>query len=138
VGIFSRQEAQLITQYALETYYRHFKLYRYAFTMRHIMEVDLRQSWLELPPDAFPSLNDGVTSELLDEAEPAQPPASAPAVEMPPIELDADVPADVKKAVEDQIAAQVTAMRAELEQQYAERFARHETKIKELEGKVGK
>ena len=196
VGIFSRQEAQLITQYALETYYRHFKLYRYAFTMRHIKQMEVRTSWLELPCDAFPSLADGVPSDL-EPPEP-EPPAPAPAIEvrrrpcrevspglisprpaptrrrppptsvravatdpaasscrgpshpalphhlalpatsqMPPIELDANVPDDVKKAVEEQIAAQVAAMRAQLEQEYADRISRHENKIVELESKLG-
>ena len=41
----------------------------------------------------------------------------------------------LKRAVEEQIAAQVSAMRAMLESQYAERFARHEAKISALEGK---
>ena len=56
---------------------------------------------------------------------------------MPPIELDANLPADVKKAVEGQIAAQVAAMRAQLEQEYADRIARHEDKIVQLESKLG-
>jgi hypothetical protein len=124
IGIFSRREANLITQFVLDTYYRHFKLYRYAFTMRHIKNIDVRTSWLELPCDAFPALTDGVAASLADAPSPeAQPPSSievcrelavptvlfSPALfsQMPPIEIDLNLPSDVKQAVEEQIANQV-------------------------------
>eukprot|EP00966_Prymnesium_polylepis_P055365 1280449-Prymnesium_polylepis.1 len=123
-GIFSRREANLITQFVLDTYYRHFKLYRYAFTMRHIKNIDVRTSWLELPCDAFPALTDGVAASLADAPSPeAQPPSSievcresavpivlfSPALfsQMPPIEIDVNLPSDVKQAVEEKIANQV-------------------------------
>jgi len=132
VGIFTLAEVQLITEFALAYYYAHFKLYRYAFTLKHVKEVDVRTAWTELPPASFPTLNDGWP------VQPAEPPAAAPAyvpIEIPPIELHADVPDAVKQAVEEQIAAQVAAMRAQLEQQYAERTAQHEAQIADLEGK---
>lgn len=133
VGIFTLAEVQLITEFALTYYYAHFNLYRYAFTLKHIKEVDVRLSWAELPPATFPSLSEGVPYE------PAEPPSEAPAfvpIEIPPIRLDVDVPDAVKQAVEGQIAAQVAAMRAQLEQDYAARMALHEEQIAKLEAAV--
>ena len=70
--------------------------------MRHVKEMHLRTSWIELPIDSFPSLADGIPFE-----EPPPPPPPPPPVEMPPIEIDADVPNDVKRAVESAIETQV-------------------------------
>ena len=141
VGIFTLDELKAITQFALTYYYANFKLYRYAFTLKHVKEIDVRTSWNELPPESFPPLDTGVEfdpEQLAAEqaaamAEPVEPPKP---IEIPPIELHADVPDAVKEAVEAQIAAQVAAMRAQLEQQYAERAAQHEDQIKSLEAQV--
>ena len=138
MGIFTLAELQLITQFALDYYYLHFKLYRYAFTLRHVKSIDVRTSWAELPPDSFPSLLDGVPIEAPEPDAVEEAPPPSPPVEMPPIALQADVPPAVREAVEGQIAAQVAAMRAQLESQYAERTAAHEAKIKELEATMGK
>ena len=64
VGIFQLSEVRDITQYALDSYYRNFALYRYAFTMRHVKEITTRSCWTELPPATFPSLADGLPTEL--------------------------------------------------------------------------
>ena len=69
------------------------------------------------------------------EAPAPAPPAPAP-IEVPPIELHADVPDSVKAAVEDAIAQQVAAMRAQLEQTDAERAQQHEEQIKALEAQL--
>jgi len=71
-------------------------------------------------------------------AQPPPPPPPPPPVEMPPIEIDADVPNDVKRAVESAIETQVAAIRSQLEAQYAERFTTHEQKIQQLEANVAK
>ena len=134
VGIFSLKEVQLITDFALNTYYRHFKLFRYAFTMRHVKAITTRTCLTELPPTSFPPLLDGVDADMTPEAaEAEEEPAALP--EMPEVKLDIDVPDEVKKVVEEQINAQVAAMRAMLEAQYADKFARHEEQIAALETK---
>ena len=131
VGIFQLSEVRDITQYALDSYYRNFALYRYAFTMRHVKEITTRSCWTELPPASFPALADGLPTEAA--APPADAAPAAEAAAPPPIALDIEVPDDVKRAVEEQIAQQVAAMRAALEAQYAERTAAHEQKILALE-----
>ena len=101
--------------------------------MRHEKSVTTRTCLTELPPISFYPLVDGNCVEA--ESDPQEATEATPPPEMPEVKLDVDVPEGVKRAVEDQIAAQVSAMRAMLESQYAERFARHEAKISALEGK---
>ena len=133
VGIFTLSDVELITQFALTNYYDHFKLYRYAFTLKHVKSVDVRTSYTEQPPSSFPSLAEGVPM-VAEEAAPAfEPPAY---IEPPPIELKADVPEAVKAACEEQIAAQVAAIRANLEAQYAARQEEHAAKLAGLEAKL--
>jgi len=134
ISVFSLKEAQLITDFALNTYYRHFKLFRYAFTMRHVKAITMRTCLTELPPPTFPPLLDGVDADLTPEAQESAA-EEVPLPDMPKIKLEVDVPDEVKKAVEEQIAAQVSAMRAMLEAQYADRIARHEQQISALEAK---
>jgi|MDSW01.2.fsa_nt_gb hypothetical protein len=133
VGIFQLSEVRDITQYALDSYYRNFALYRYAFTMRHVKEITTRSCWTELPPATFPSLADGLPTE--EAAPPADAAPAAEAAPPPPIALDIEVPDAVKAAVEEQIATQVAAMRAALEAQYAEKTAATEAKLAALEAK---
>jgi len=133
VGVFTLKEVQLITDFALNTYYRHFKLFRYAFTMRHEKAITTRTCLTELPPSSFYPLIDGTCVEA--EPDTQETGEEAPPAPMPEVKLDIEVPDEVKKAVEEQIAAQVSAMRSMLEAQYAERFARHEEKISALEKK---
>ena len=74
VGIFTLAELKLVTDFALKYYYRHFKLYRYAFTLRHVKSIELRTSWADLPPASFPSLADGITLGAGEEEEEETPP----------------------------------------------------------------
>jgi hypothetical protein len=138
IGVFNLAEVQLITNsFALPYYYDHFKLYRYAFTLKHVKEIGVRTSWTELPPGSFPSLAEAVPIEPAPEQEePSSPGASFKPVELPPIELHADLPDAVKEAVEKQIQAQVDSVRKQLEEQYAERTAQHEAQIAALEAKA--
>ena len=44
VGVFTLAELKLITDFALTYYYSKFKLYRYAFTLRHVKHLSLKTS----------------------------------------------------------------------------------------------
>ena len=139
VGIFTLADCKQITDFILSRYYDHFKLYRYAFTLKHVKSVDIRTSYAEQPPDAFPSLAEGLPYVPEEPAEAMAPTPEPPKpIEPPPIVIDADVSDAVKAAVEAQIATQVAAVRQMLEAQYAERTAQHEQTLKDLEAKVAK
>ena len=84
----------------------------------------------------FPSLAEGVPYEKTAEPEAAEPPPPIKPVELPPIDVGNAVPDALKAAVEEQIAAQVAAVRAMLEEEYADRTAKHEAQIATLEASL--
>eukprot|EP00667_Euglena_gracilis_P023315 EG_transcript_26276 len=55
-AIFALEDVQAVTQYMLDTYYRHYKLYLYAFTPRHVLSVSTYQGAdrTECPPPPPP------------------------------------------------------------------------------------
>eukprot|EP00741_Cyanophora_paradoxa_P005214 tig00000852_g5054.t1 len=63
VGLFSLPDVKLITDYVVDTYYRHFKLYQHAFTRLPVLDVDSTDTLVELPP-FFPPLSEGVPEWL--------------------------------------------------------------------------
>jgi len=137
VGVFTLKEVEKITAYALENYFRQFKLFRYAFTTRHLKDLSLRNSWIDCPPASLPQLSDGVPTTFLDELVPG-PPAEAPPPPPPPPPPDfsgLNLPPDVLAAVQEQLAAQVAHARGEIESAYTDRLGFLEEKLNNLEGK---
>ena len=59
---FVENEAELITRYALDTYYRHFKLYRYTHSTSQPTECTTRELLVEEPLQP-PPLVDGVDAD---------------------------------------------------------------------------
>mmetsp|Transcript_21904 Transcript_21904/g.42637 ORF Transcript_21904/g.42637 Transcript_21904/m.42637 type:complete len:111 (-) Transcript_21904:340-672(-) len=109
--------------------------------MRHMKEITLRNSWIELPPSVFPSLVDGVPcddaaaeTDAKDEAEtPPAPPPPPPPPEPDFSELE--LPPNVLQSVQEALRSQVTAVRNELEEHYSKRSAGLEEQIARLEKK---
>jgi hypothetical protein len=140
VGIFTLGEVKLITAYARDNYFRHFKLFRYGFTLQHERVITLRNSHIEQPPSSFAPLSDGVPFE--PEPEPAQTGAEAePAagydeatgpLRVAPIKLDVDLPPAVLQAVQAQLTAQMEALRASLEGRHAMRIQQLEEQLAAL------
>lgn len=52
INLFSPDQIHLITEYVLNTYFRHFKLYKYAFTP--VVKLDLSVSYVGLPETPEP------------------------------------------------------------------------------------
>ena len=53
LGIFTYAEMKDLTEYMLSTYFRHYKLYQYAFTKLVRMDVKLASPVLETAPTPF-------------------------------------------------------------------------------------
>jgi hypothetical protein len=64
IGLFTFSEMKAILEWALDTYFRHYKLYMYAFTDRVLMSVEQAHPLdiVEIAP-GIPSLNDAMTEE---------------------------------------------------------------------------
>ena len=63
VGIFTLNEARLLTTYALDNYFRHFSLFRFGFTLKHEKHITLRTSYIEQPAASFAPLSEAVPLE---------------------------------------------------------------------------
>ncbi|CAM6104763.1 unnamed protein product [Calypogeia fissa] len=67
MAMFSLSDLHMITQYFLHTYYKHYKLYQYAFTPNYIVDLEqiTNDDVVELPPP-LPSLKEARTQEERD------------------------------------------------------------------------
>lgn len=137
VGIFTLGEVKLITAYARDNYFRHFKLFRYGFTLKHEKTITLRNSHIEQPPSSFAPLSEAIPFEPEPESaepEPEPEPAAGDDEEtgpslMAPIKLDVDLPPAVLEAVQAQLTTQMEALRASLERQHAVRTKQLERQL---------
>lgn len=137
VGIFTLGEVKLITAYARDNYFRHFKLFRYGFTLKHEKTITLRNSHIEQPPSSFAPLSEAIPFEPEPESaepEPEPEPAAGDDEEtgpslMAPIMLNVDLPPAVLEAVQAQLTTQMEALRASLERQHAVRTKQLERQL---------
>ena len=53
INLFSPNQVRLITDYVLNTYFRHYKLYKYVFTP--MVRLDLSLAYVGMPATPVPS-----------------------------------------------------------------------------------
>ncbi|KAK2189752.1 hypothetical protein NP493_98g05011 [Ridgeia piscesae] len=63
LDIFTPDDVQVITEFVVDSYFRHFKLYKYAYTP--MVRLDLTMAYTGLPPTPVPSEYDETTGEGL-------------------------------------------------------------------------
>lgn len=127
IGLFTLQDVNRITEYVTDTYFRHYNMYKYAFTKRTVMDLSSLDSWTELPL-TWSALSSGLSVEeqqqkaeaereeqrLKEEEEHAAAQAEAEA------ELEAAraaLPEDVQKKIEDVVNAQLGEVTGQLKNQ---------------------
>ncbi|XP_060569561.1 cilia- and flagella-associated protein 119-like isoform X3 [Ruditapes philippinarum] len=86
IELFTADQVRLITEYTVNSYFRHFKMYKYAFTP--MVRLDLSINYVGIPPTPVPSEADEGEGE--------------PAVEEPQVEEE---PAEPEKTPEPESAA---------------------------------
>jgi len=152
LGILNFGEMKDMTEYALSTYFRYYKLYQYAFT--DLVRLDIRPAApvLETPgANAFESL--GVAypkeewaekqKELAEKAAEAKARAEeeAAAIEeaereaLLKAEYEAAIPSEVTTKVQEALAASMEAMKEQLEEKFAAQEEALLAKIAALEAK---
>lgn len=150
LGIFSFAEMKDMSEYVLSAYYRHYKLYQYAFTDLVKMDVELAKPILETP-QAFESLGMAIPeaewTEKQDELARAAAEAKAKEEEEKAAaeeaerqarltaEYEAAIPEEVSSKVEEVLAASMAKMKEELETKFAEQEEGLLAKIAALEAK---
>ncbi|XP_025089172.1 coiled-coil domain-containing protein 189-like isoform X2 [Pomacea canaliculata] len=61
IELFNAEEIQKISEYTINTYFRHFKMYKYAFTP--VVRLDLAITYQGVPVSPRPSVGDELTTE---------------------------------------------------------------------------
>lgn len=148
LGIFTFAEMKKMTEYVLRTYYRHYKLYQYAFTNLVRMDIEPVKPFLETP-EAFASLGMAIPEEEWNakqeelaraaeeaKAKEAEEKAAAEEAEREArltAEYEAAIPEEVTSKVEEVLAKSLAQMKEELQTKFAEQEEALLAKIAALE-----
>lgn len=151
LGIFSFAEMKDMSEYVLSTYYRHYKLYQYAYTNLVRMDIEPPAKPILETPAAFASLGLAVPAEEWTEKqeELARAAAEAKAKEEQEkavaeeeerearlkAEYEAAIPEEVSSKVEEALARSLPQMKEALEMKFAEQEDGLLAKIAALEAK---
>ena len=151
LGIFTFAEMKDISEYVLSSYYRHYKLYQYAFTDLVRMDVEPAKSLLETCEGGFEALGLAVPEEewkrkqeeaaaAAAEAKAAEEAEKAAAEEAErearlKAEYEAAIPEEVTSKVEEALAKSMAAMKEELATKFQEQEEGLLAKIAALEAK---
>ncbi|KAH3870790.1 cilia- and flagella-associated protein 119-like isoform X2 [Dreissena polymorpha] len=65
IELFSADQVRLVSEYVVNTYFRHFKMYKYAFTP--LVRLDLSINYVGMPPTPPPTEVDEGEPEVTDE-----------------------------------------------------------------------
>jgi len=148
LGIFTFAEMKEMSEYVLNTYFRHYKLYQYAYTDLVRMDIEPARPFLETPP-AFESLTLAIPAEewsdkqeelarAVAEAKVGEERERAATEEAErearlAAEYETAIPEEVSAKVEEVLAKSLARMKEELETKFAEQEEGLLAKIAALE-----
>lgn len=150
VGLFTLAETKAIVAWMLDSFYRHYKLYMYAYTDRVVMRVDQAHPMdiVELPLASIPPLSDAMTEEeheaLMTEAEKkaeeeAKAVADAEQASAEEARLAAlkeayvaAIPDEISERVAAAVAKEMVRLRVDMEAQFNSQHERLISKVTEL------
>lgn len=153
IGLFTYQEMMAVTNWFLDSYYRHYKLYMYAFTDRVLMNVTQHHPLdiIELPLGLQP-LNDAMDEEAYakvvdEETRQKEEEAAAEAIRKAEEdeaarlarlreEYEASIPEEVKEKVAAALERELELLKKNMEEKFEEQQGQLRLKIEELEARV--
>lgn len=153
IGLFTFTEMKSIIAWMLDSYYRHYKLYMYAFTDRVLMNVSQVHPLdsVEVPP-SLPPLSDAISEEQhLERMHEEQSKIDAEAAEAAAAEAEAAeaarlaalreayiaaVPDEVQERVAAAVQREMERLRISMEEQFQEQQSMLQARIDELETKA--
>ena len=151
LGIFTFAEMKDLTEYMLSTYFRHYKLYQYAFTKLVRMDVKLAAPVLETAPTPFELLGLAFTdaeweekqAEIKAKIEEEKRKAEEEAAAKEEAEREARIKAEYDAAIPEEVSTRVSEaleqsmkeMKEQLEARFKEQEEALLAKIAELEAK---
>ena len=145
--IFSPEQIETITTHVINTYFRHYKLYKYAFTPKVKLDISLQYEGLAPTPVPDVQLQEDPTPDPIDEKHAAAteqgttPQIStpqSPTLEVPtkpsPEPEEAEVSNELENVVRKAVSAQLKQMHAAVDQQLEDTDKVINEKIQLLEG----
>lgn len=150
VGIFSLEDVKSTTEYMINSYYRHYKLYQYTFTKKFTLDLAPKPPLVKVSP-VLPGLNDALHTEKwkLHQAELQRQEEEKKAEEerLAAEKLEADrqealkreyveaIPEVIHEKVHSVLEQKMAEMKANVEETFAKQEENLLAKIAELEGK---
>jgi hypothetical protein len=125
VGVFSLKDVQLVVDYVTDSYFRHFKLYRYAFTKKQVLAFSTMPSFVETALVPAP-LCEGVP--IIEAAEEED--------DVVPEEPEPDMLDDEDEADDTLVGRKIRALTGKMAEQVQNKHAALEAKIVELEARL--
>lgn len=116
VELFSVDQVKKLTSYALNTYFRHFKMYKYAFTPK--VRLDLSFEYVGLPTTPEPSeVGDGDSGGTGQAEQVVDEPGKAEEEEVVDEEEDTPAVKELKAIINSALSEQVQQLKTSVEQQ---------------------
>ncbi|XP_078598210.1 cilia- and flagella-associated protein 119-like isoform X3 [Branchiostoma floridae x Branchiostoma japonicum] len=109
VDLFDADQVRNITDYVVNTYFRHFKLYKYVFTPK--VQLDLTMKYVGIPETPQPE------EEEQKEEEQAGPDAEAAEQQEEPQEVESPRKKELRSLIQSQLASQVKELRQSVDEQ---------------------
>ena len=142
MGIFSPDDIRKIMDHVTDNYYRHYKLYRYAFTKKRILDFGIKPDSIEIAPP-FKSLSEAKTDADIKEPDIEQvaPEETKPLTEEEAAvveeKVDEAILADEKTdMVQKLVAKKLEKVKEDVEKDFAEQEAAYQARIAALEAKL--
>mmetsp|Transcript_24263 Transcript_24263/g.66387 ORF Transcript_24263/g.66387 Transcript_24263/m.66387 type:complete len:277 (+) Transcript_24263:121-951(+) len=155
IGLFTHSEFRHILAWALDSYYRHYKLYQYVYTNRVTMNVTQHHPMdvIELAPEPFMlPLNDALTEEQhreiqteqerkMEEEAAAAAAAEAEKAEAERVaqlreEYESAVPEEIKDRVAEAVERELARLKEKMEAQFQQQHAEVLASLAAFEGKM--
>lgn len=145
VGVFSAEDMRQVMDFAADSYYRHYKLYRYVFTARRLLDFSIKPDGVEVPPPIL-SLADATADADVRQPDVEQVAADEPKQLTPEEEAAAEEAADEKlledgddeksQMVQKLVQKRLEGVKEQVEKDFAEQEAAYQARIAELEAKL--
>jgi len=142
VGIFAPEDIRKIMDHVTDNYYRHYKLYRYIFTEKRVLDFSIKPDEIEVAPPCKP------LSEATADADVRKPDIPKVAEEEPKVlteeELAAQLEANDEALLNDPktdmvqklVAKRLESVKEQVQNDFSEQEKAYQARIAELEAKL--
>ncbi|XP_038059400.1 coiled-coil domain-containing protein 189-like isoform X2 [Patiria miniata] len=116
INLFSPDQVHQITEYVLNTYFRHYKLYKYVFTP--MVRLDLSISYAGMPETPVPSeAGDVEADQPVEEQKEEQPAGEEEKLMEEPPEEETAAQKELRKLITTQLNEEISRLRLSLDEQ---------------------